>query len=203
MRKPAPTLRARTGGAKKPLTPPQVDRIGSRLHDAADFRGLALFRIAIDTMFRASDVVSLTVDDVTNHNREVMDEIRIIQHKTGKPVKAVLATETQLAIKKWLAIRPHFSGEWLFPGGRDTGKHLTASQYRRAAKEWFRAAGLDVRDYSTHSLRRTKAALIYKKTGNNIEVVRRLLGHSSVQATSRYLGIDEADALAVAREVKI
>ncbi len=166
-----------------------------------EWRALAMFRTAIDTMFRASDLVSLTLDEVTGSNGEVMEEIAIRQQKTGQPVRATFSQDTREALSRWIAVRPTFCGEWLFPG-RKVGEPISESQYRREAKRWFSMARLDVRFYSTHSLRRTKAALIYNKTGN-VEIVRQLLGHTSVQATSRYLGVTEADALRVAREIRI
>jgi integrase len=188
-------------GQMKPLTPAQVAAIEALLAQHDEWRALAMFRTAIDTMFRASDLVALTVDEVTGSNGEVLEEIAIRQKKTSQPVRAALSKETREALARWIAIRPAFWGDWLFTG-RECGEHLSESQYRREAKRWFTMARLDTRFYSTHSLRRTKAALIYGKTGN-VEIVRQLLGHGSTQATSRYLGIEVADALRVAREIKV
>lgn len=195
----SPTSKLR--GQMRPLSAQQVATIEMFLAKEDDWRALALFRTAIDTMFRASDLVTLTVSDVTGMDREPLEEIIVRQKKTGGAVRAVLSGPTREAIKRWLAVRPPFWGEWLFTG-KIQGKHLSASQYRRDAKGWFTMARLDTRFYSTHSLRRTKAALIFSKTGN-IEVVRRLLGHANVNATSRYLGVEDADALKIAREIKI
>jgi integrase len=188
-------------GQMKALTPPQVAAIETILAQKSDWRSLALFRLAIDTMLRASDIVSLRVNDVTGTNGDVLEEIITGQQKTDDGVRSALGKSTQEAVRRWIALRPPFCGDWLFPGRR-IGEHLSESQYRRDAKVWFRAAHLDTRFYSTHSLRRTKAALIYSKTGN-VEIVRRLLGHKSVEATSKYLGIEDADALRIARETKI
>lgn len=193
--------KARVAGQKRPLTPQQVSTIEHLLTQEGDWRGLAMFRTPIDTMLRVSDVAALTLADVTDSNGDVLDEIHIRQQKTGEIVSAILMPETKEAIKRWIAMRPMFWGEWLFTG-RKPGEHISESQYRREAKRWFRMARLDTRFYSTHSLRRTKAAYIYAKTGN-IEIVRQLLGHNSTQATSRYLGIEKADALKAAREFKI
>jgi integrase len=188
-------------GQMRPLLPKQVGTIEALLAQKDEWRGLALFRLAIDTMFRASDLVKITIDDVTDMNGDIMPEIAVRQKKTKTPVRAALSDDTREALRRWIAVRPKFCGTFLFPG-RQLGQHLSESQYRRDAKRWFKLAHLDVRFYSTHSLRRTKAALVYAKTGN-AEIVRRLLGHSSVQATSRYLGIEDADALRIAREVRI
>jgi integrase len=193
--------KGRVVGRMKPLLPQQVSTIEQLLAQDDDWRGLALFRLAIDTMFRASDLVEVQTTDITGMNGEILEEISIRQRKTGGVVKSVMSSPTREALRRWMAVRPQFVGTFLFPG-RHVGDHLSDSQYRREAKKWFRAARLDTRFYSTHSLRRTKAALVYAKTGN-VEVVRQLLGHSSVQATSRYLGVEEADALRVAREIRI
>lgn len=185
----------------RPLTPPQVAAIETMLAGDQDWRSLAIFRVAIDSMLRASDLMTITTGDVLGMDGEVMEEIAVRQQKTKGAVRFVLSRESREAVKRWIAIRPMFCGDWLFTG-RYRGEHLSECQYRREAKRWFRMARLDTRFYSTHSLRRTKAALIYARTGN-VEIVRQLLGHASVQATSRYLGIEEADALKVAREVRI
>jgi integrase len=185
----------------RPLSPPQVATIGSTLSNRSDWRSLALFRLAIDSMLRASDIVRLTIPELVGSNGVVMDEITTRQKKTGDGVRAALSDETREAVARWLGARPENWEEWLFPG-KDAKGHLSESQYRRDAKEWFALAHLDTRFYSTHSLRRTKAAFVYSKTGN-IEVVRRLLGHKSVEATSKYLGIQDADAIRIAREIKI
>lgn len=185
----------------RPLTPPQVQTIETLLAGDDNWRALAMFRTAIDTMLRASDLVALTMDEVLSHTGEVMEEIAIRQQKTDEPVRAFLSAGTREALKRWIAVRPQFWGDWLFCG-RERGEHISESQYRRDAKQWFAMARLDTRFYSTHSLRRTKAALIYSKTGN-VEIVRQLLGHSSVISTSKYLGVGAADAMKVAREIKI
>lgn len=184
----------------RPIAAQQVAAIETMLTQDQDWRSLALFRTAIDTMLRASDLVELEVRDVVGA-AGVLEEIIVRQRKTGGTVRAVLSPATRDALGHWLLERPFSSGAWLFPG-KVPGEHLSDSQYRRLAKLWFTMARLDTRFYSTHSLRRTKAALIFSKTGN-IEAIRRLLGHSSVNATSRYLGVEDADALNIAREVKI
>lgn len=185
----------------RPLTSPQVAAIETILAQEGDWRSVALFRTAIDTMLRASDLVDLVLSDVMGADGQVMEEIIVRQIKTGGTVRGVLSPATREALKRWLMVRPPFWGPWLFTG-KIQGEHLSVSQYRRETKRWFGKVGLDQRFYSTHSLRRTKAALIYAKTGN-IEAVRRLLGHATVSATSRYLGVEDADALKLARDIRI
>lgn len=179
----------------------EVKTIESRLFTGKLWRDLALFRVGVDSMLRASDLVRICLDEVTDHNGKVMSRGEVRVEKTGKAVKFALTGETRGAIDFWLVERPHFAGQWLFPG-REPGEHLSVVQYRRLAKSWFEMAGLDVRFYSTHSIRRTKAAEVYRQT-HNLEAVRRLLGHGRNDVTSRYLGIDDEDALALAEKVKI
>ena len=193
--------KTRVRGQMKPLTVKQVSAIEMMLASNGDWRGLGMFRLGIDSMFRACDLVRICVDEVTALDGKIMEDPIIRQKKTGKSVRVTLSDTTRDALERWLTVRPSFWGEWLFTGEK-RGTHLSESQYRREAKRWFAMIGLDVRFYSTHSLRRTKAALVYEKTGS-VEVVRRLLGHASVSATSNYLGIDDADALKIAKEIKI
>lgn len=194
-------IKKRVRGQMKPLSAKQVSAIEMLLAQKRDYRSLAMFRLAIDTMFRASDIVRVYVDEITTSNGDITDEAVIRMKKTGRIAKVAISESTKEALRLWMPHRPSFWGEWLFCG-EERGTHLSESQYRRLVKCWFRMIDLDVKYYSTHSLRRTKAALIFEKTGS-VEIVRRLLGHASVSATSNYLGIDDADALKIAREVRI
>ena len=195
------TKQKRIGGQKKALTKRDVQSIENRLHTREDWRGLAIFRTAIDSMLRASDLVRLDLDDVVDRNGDIRTECEIIMKKTKKRVKFRLADHTRQALKLWIDTRPPFSGEWLFPGKGAEG-HISEVHYRRMAKEWFDAAGLDVRDFSTHSLRRTKAAEMYRQT-KNIKAISLRLGHSNPSVTAEYLGIDDADSLDLSDKVKI
>ena len=185
----------------KPLLMREVQAISTRLHSKEEWRDLALFRLGIDSMLRASDLVRVYLDEVIDHNGKIMSRCEVMMKKTGKPVKLAIGQETKAALELWIAARPTFAGEWLFPG-REPGDHLSEVQYRRLAKGWFDMAGLDVRFYSTHSIRRTKPAEMYRQT-HNIDAVRRLLGHHDVHVTSKYLGIQDEDALDLVDKVKI
>jgi integrase len=193
--------KSRVRGQMKALSMREVNTIQSRLHTTKQWRDLALFRMGIDSMLRASDLVRIYLDEVLDHTGKVMPRAEIRIKKTGRAVKLALTAETREALDLWLVERPSFAGEWLFPG-RNPGEHLSEVQYRRLAKAWFEIAGLDVRFYSTHSIRRTKAAEVYRQT-HNMEAVRRLLGHQRNDVTSRYLGVDDEDALALAEKVRI
>ena len=109
--------------------------------------------------------------------------------------------DTRDALRRWIGVRPEFAGEWLFPG-RYSGAHFSVVRYREIAKRWFKAAGLDIRQYSTHSLRRSKAAEIYRQT-KNLKAVSLRLGHRDMNVTSEYLGIEDEDSLELAEKINI
>jgi site-specific recombinase XerC len=93
------------------------------------------------------------------------------------------------------------SGEFLFTGRRP-GQGITTRQYARLLSDWLIGVGLDPHVYGTHSLRRTKATLIYRRTGN-LRAVQLLLGHTKIESTVRYLGIKVDDAIAIAEQVDV
>ena len=94
------------------------------------------------------------------------------------------------------------AGKYLFTGHRGKDRCLTTRQYARLVSKWVSLAGLDPSSFGTHSIRRTKATLIYRKTGN-LRAVQLLLGHTKVESTVRYLGIEVDDALAIAEQVDV
>lgn len=188
-------------GTMRPFKPAEIRLLEAQLFNREMWRDLALLRAAHDSMLRASDVVCIRVDDLTDHNGRLVQRGQMIMQKTGKPVRYTLTKDTQEAIQRWLAVRPAFSGEWLFPG-RDAGTHLSVVQYRKIVKGWVKLLGLPPRHYSTHSLRRTRATQIYRET-HNLKAVSVLLGHADTTVTSRYLGIEQEDALDLAEKVKI
>jgi integrase len=191
----------RIRGAMKPFTPREIHTLESLLFNQERWRDLALLRLAVDSMVRASDLVRIYLDEVTDHRGDVVARAEVLMKKTGAPVKLSITRDTQEALKRWIAQRPSFSGEWLFPG-REPGSHLSVVQYRKIVKGWVGMLGLDAKLYSTHSLRRTKAAELYRQT-HNLKAVSILLGHSDTNVTSRYLGIEAEDALALAERVRI
>lgn len=186
---------------KKALTSREVQSIQNRLYTMGDWRGLALFRTGIDTMFRVSDTVRICLDEILDHNGNIMDRVSIMMKKTNSPVEVSISRETKKALKKWIEHRPEFSGEWLFPGNTAEG-HISEKHYRSLAKEWFKAAGLNPKFYSTHSIRRTKAAELYRQS-HNLKAVSLLLGHRDTKVTEEYLGIYREDAVNLASKVKI
>jgi integrase len=163
-------------------------------------RDLALFNLAIDSKLRGCDLVSLKVEDVAPHGYAI-DRATIRQRKAGRPVKFEITEQTRQAIEDHLAASRSAAGEYLFQGRRPD-RHLTTRQYARLLSKWLSLIGLDPALFGTHSLRRTKATLIYRKTGN-LRAVQLLLGHTKIESTVRYLGIEVDDALAIAEQVEV
>ena len=188
-------------GPKPPLQPKHVWAIRTRLQLARRIRDLALFNLAIDSKLRGCDVVSLKVDDVAPHGY-ALDRATIRQRKTGRPVKFEITEQTRQAIDEYLKAAHKGPGEFLFIGRRGRERSLTTRQYARLVSEWIASIGLDPSLFGTHSLRRTKATLIYRRTGN-LRAVQLLLGHTKVESTVRYLGIEIDDALTIAEQVDI
>jgi len=199
-RRKAPWNKGKFTGAKPPLQPKHVWAIRTRLQIASRTRDLALFNIAIDSKLRGCDVVGLKVEDVAPHGY-TMDRATIRQQKTGRPVRFEITEQTRQAIDDHLSATRSDPSDYLFHGRRHD-RHLTTRQYARLLPEWLSLIGLDPSLFGTHSLRRTKATLIYRKTGN-LRAVQLLLGHTKIDSTVRYLGIEVDDALAIAEQVEV
>lgn len=188
-------------GAKPPLRPKHVWSIRTKLQVEGRIRDLALFNIAIDSKLRGCDVVGLKVDDVAPSGYAA-DRASVCQKKTGRPVKFELTESTRQAIDDYLRATGKKSGDSLFTGRRGPWCSLTTRQYARLLSGWLAGIGLDPHLFGTHSLRRTKATLIYRRTGN-LRAVQLLLGHTKIESTVRYLGVEVDDALAIAEQVDV
>jgi len=188
-------------GAKPPLSPKSVWSIRARLQLEGRMRDLAMFNLAIDSKLRGCDVVAIKVEDVAPHGYAA-DRATVRQRKTGRPVRFELTEQTRQAIDAYIRVASKKSGEHLFLGRRSQGQCMTTRQYARLVSEWIASIGLDPLKFGTHSLRRTKATLIYRRTGN-LRAVQLLLGHQKVESTVRYLGIEVDDALAIAEQIDI
>ena len=164
-------------------------------------RDLALFNLAIDSKLRGCDLVRLQVDDVCAGGR-VRDRATIVQKKTGRPVQFEITEQTRASIQRWLPSVEARHGQYLFPSRFRAQPHLSTRQYARIVHAWVESAGLDSAAYGTHSMRRTKAAQIYKKTGN-LRAVQLLLGHTKLESTVRYLGIEVDDALSISEQIEL
>jgi integrase len=188
-------------GAKPPLWPKHVWSIRTKLHIEGRTLELALFNLAIDSKLRGCDVVALKVEDVAPNGYAVA-RATVRQKKTGRPVRFELTEQTRQAVDAYLKAAVKKSGEFLFTSRRRPGEGMATRQYARFVSEWIAGIGLDPHVFGTHSLRRTKATLIYRRTGN-LRAVQLLLGHTKVESTVRYLGIEVDDALAIAEQVDI
>ena len=186
-------------GQKPPLQPKHIWSIRTQLQLADKVRDLALFNLAIDSKLRACDVVSILVENVAPHGYAI-DRTTIRQRKTGRPVKFELTEQTRTAIDAFISKFNLRDQKYLFRGRGD--RHLTTRQYSRLVGDWVELVGLDRKRFGTHSLRRTKAALIYKKTGN-LRAVQLLLGHTKIESTVRYLGVEVDDALEIAEKIEV
>ena len=187
-------------GQKPPLHPKHVWAIRSRLQLANRKRDLALFNVAIDSKLRGCDVVSLKVADIAPHGY-ALDRATVRQKKTGRPVRFELTEQTRQSIDDYLALARRTAGDYLFAGRRGD-RCLTTRQYARLVSDWIGSIGLDPLLFGTHSLRRTKATLIYRRTGN-LRAVQLLLGHTKIESTVRYLGVEVDDALAISEQVDV
>ena len=163
-------------------------------------RDLAMFNVAIDSKLRGCDVVAIRVDDIAP-NGYAIDRATVRQRKTGHPVRFELTEQTCQAVDDYLKVSHKKPGEFLFTGPK-SGRSMTPRQYGRLVSDWLVGVGLDPHLYGTHSLRRTKATLIYRRTGN-LRAVQLLLGHTKIESTVRYLGIDVDDALVIAEQVDV
>ena len=188
-------------GAKPPLRPKHVWSIRSKLQIAGRARDLAMFNLAIDSKLRGCDVVALRVEDVAPHGHAV-DRATVRQKKTGQAVRLEMTEQTREAVDSYITAANKKPGEFLFDGRRGRDRPITTRQYARLVSQWIAAIGLDPSFFGTHSLRRTKATLIYRRTGN-LRAVQLLLGHKKIESTVRYFGIEVDDALAIAEQVDV
>ncbi len=188
-------------GQKRPLLPKQVWAIRTRLELAGNLRDLALFNVAIDSKLRGCDLVRLRVKDLVSSER-VRERVTIVQSKTGQPVQFELTENTRGSVTAWVNAPEMIRCSFMFPSRFHDRPHISTRQYGRLVCDWVTAIGLEPSGYGTHSLRRTKASEIYRKTGN-LRAVQLLLGHTKVDSTVRYLGVELEDALSIAEKIDI
>ena len=196
-----PWNKGKLTGAKPPLRPKHVWAIRTKLQVEGRLRDLAMFNLAIDSKLRGCDIVALKVEDVAP-NGYAFDRATVRQKKTGRPVRFELTEPSRQAIDDYLRQVTKKPGEFLFCDRRGPARTMTTRQYSRLVSRWIASTGLDASLFGTHSLRRTKATLIYRRTGN-LRAVQLLLGHTKIESTVRYLGIEVDDALAIAEQVDV
>jgi len=188
-------------GQKLPLRLREIWGIRIRLELAGKIRDLALFDLAIDSKLRACDLTKLRVRDIA-HGSRVSARAIVMQQKTQRPVQFEITSQTQLALAAWMHQARLKNEDFLFPSRVRASDHLSTRQYSRIVKAWVTSIGLDAVPYGTHTMRRTKASLIYRRT-KNIRAVQLLLGHTKLESTVRYLGIEVDDALEMAEQTEV
>jgi len=188
-------------GPKRPLRPRDIWAIRFYLDEHKRLRDRALFDLAIDSKLRGCDLVKLRIGDLVSGG-SIRNRATVIQQKTGLPVQFEIMTEARKSLLAWLERRKGSLNDFVFPSRIDYIGHISTRQYARLLDEWVSTIGLNKREYGTHSMRRTKAALIYKATGN-LRAIQILLGHTNIEHTVRYLGVDVDDALTLSERTEI
>ncbi len=188
-------------GQKRPLKLQEIWAIRIRLQLGGRFRELALFNLAIDSKLRGCDLVRVKVADVRQTSGRVTSRAGIMQKKTNRPVQFETTEQTRVAIATGIEARKLRYADYLFPSSPSGSTHISTRQYSRIVSKWVNSIGLDPAAYGTHSLRRTKASLIYRRT-KNLRAVQLLLGHTKLESTVRYLGIEVDDALELAEQTE-
>ena len=197
----SPWNKGKLVGQKAPFKLKEIWAIRVRLQLAVRHRELALFNLAIDSKLRACDLVKLRVRDVC-HGQTVAARTMVMRQKTQRPVQFEITEPTREAVGAWIAHAGLTSESSLFPSRLHEAIHISTRQYARIVDYWVRQLGLDKSRYGTHTLRRTKATLIYRRT-KNLRAVQLLLGHTKLESTVRYLGIEVNDALEMAEQTEV
>ena len=188
-------------GQKAPLKLKEIWAIRVRLELSNRTRDLALFNLAIDSKLRACDLVKLKVRDIS-HGDRVTSRAIVMQQKTGRPVQFEITEQTRKSVTEWIKVSELKSDAFLFPSRIHDSVHLSTRQYARIVNDWVEEIGLDPTNYGTHTMRRTKPTLIYRRT-KNLRAVQLLLGHTKLESTVRYLGIEVDDALEMAEQTEV
>jgi integrase len=196
-----PAALPRIVGAKLPLRPMHVWTIRVRLQIERRVHDLALFDIGLDSKLRGYDVVALRLADIIAAGA-LRRRATVIQQKTGRPVQFEITEQTRRSLADWLKRRPGEPNGWVFPSRMHPAAHLSTRQYIRLVKQWVALIGLEPAAYGSHSLRRTKVSLLYRKTGN-LRACQLLLGHTKLESTVRYLGVELDDALELSEGLEI
>lgn len=197
----APWNKGKIVGQKAPFKLKDIWALRVRLQMEGRVRELALFNLGIDSKLRGCDLVALKVRDVC-HGEQVAARAIVMQHKTQRPVQFEITAAIREALAAWIKQAGLRSEDFLFPSRLHESLHLGTRQYARILGHWVAELGLDRTDYGAHSMRRTKATLIYRRT-KNLRAVQLLLGHSKLESTVRYLGIEVDDAVEISEQTEI
>ncbi|MBN3787252.1 tyrosine-type recombinase/integrase [Burkholderia sp. Ac-20353] len=196
-----PWNKGKLTGQKPPLKLREIWAIRTRLQMASNIRELAIFNLAIDSKLRACDLTRLQVQDVCPGSH-VGSRATVMQQKTQRPVQFEITEQTRRSLEAWIGSRSLKAADYLFPSRQHASPHLSTRQYARLVHRWVASIGLDDAAYGTHTMRRTEASLIYQRT-KNLQAVQLLLGHTKLESTVRYLGIEVDDAIEMAEQTKV
>lgn len=188
-------------GQKPPLKLKEIWAIRIRLQISTRIRELALFNLAIDSKLRSCDLVKIRVRDIS-HGNTIASRAMIMQQKTHQAVRFEITEQTRDSISNWIKYADLDMSDYLFKSRLSSSPHISTRQYARIVGSWVSEIGLDAANYGTHSMRRTKASLIYRRT-KNLRAVQLLLGHRKLESTVRYLGIEVDDALEMAEQTEV
>jgi len=188
-------------GQRPPLKLREIWAIRIRLQIKGLTRELAMFNLAIDSKLRSCDLVKLKVRDISTGGG-IAKRAMVLQQKTKKPVQFEITEQTRESLKSWISQAGLKMDSFLFPSRIVASPHISTRQYARVVKGWVSMIGLDPGAYGTHTMRRTKVTLIYRRT-KNLRAIQLLLGHTKLESTVRYLGIEVDDALEMAEQTEI
>ncbi len=188
-------------GQKPPLKLKEIWAIRIRLQISTRIRDLALFNLAIDSKLRSCDLVKIRVRDIS-HGATIASRAMVMQQKTHQAVRFEIMEQTRDSISNWIEYAELDLHDYLFKSRFKSSPHISTRQYARIVGGWVSEIGLDAAEYGTHTMRRTKASLIYRRT-KNLRAVQLLLGHTKLESTVRYLGIEVDDALEMAEQTEV
>jgi integrase len=197
----APWKKGVTVGQKSPFKLKEIWAIRVRLQLQHRVRELAMFDLGVDSKLRACDLVKMRVRDIC-HGEHVSPRATVMQQKTSRPVQFEITQATRDAVSDWIKEAKLGQNDYLLPSRIHDSPHIGTRQYARIVDSWVLEIGLNPSEYGTHSMRRTKASLIYRRT-KNLRAVQLLLGHTKLESTVRYLGIEVDDALEMAEQTEI
>lgn len=152
-------------------------------------------------MIASCELVKLQVRDIA-HGTQILKRAMIIQQKTCQPVQFEISKQARESLTNWIKLANLTSSDYLFKSRYKDSPHLSTRQYAKIVNSWVSGIGLDPTGYGTHSIRRTKVSIIYRRT-KNLRAIQLLLGHTKLESTVRYLGIEVDDALEMAERTEV
>lgn len=185
-------------GQKRAFPLEEIGLIESFLLEQENWHDLALLSFGLDTMFRASDLLTTQVWQIKYPNGPIRTLIARRQKKTRHVVNPVLTTHTRQYLKRWLEVSGKQAQDFVFTRTKPAdGPSISRSHFADLVKAWAAFLGHDPQEYSSHSIRRSKPSHMYW-AGEDIALISRLLGHKSIASTTLYLGITQQKAEAAA-----